>query len=619
MRSLTPGGNASGMTSRLEGLFLRLKKHPGQKTAQTARMEPSGTLFTEVQRRIGMYLRALWGNDFLMTQTGRDFRNHPGYKPSLQQQAIYLPDAYEDHFGVPGSEIYRAASAHAAAHAVYSVEPFPVRSLDNWQIAVISAIEDARVEKLAIREFPGLKQLWSRLHVATPQGRETAGEYLDRLARALLDENYSDDDPWVERGRILFNQADPGESRISMEIGIELAREFGAKNIPFRLNADLLSAPYRDDNRYLWEGKKSVFGKASRRRAKKRVHKLASLFGMTNEVASESDGENTKKVSVLSAIFNFKLDFGNIHEREERGSISAPFHYSEWDYQAQMERPSWVLLLEKKARIGELKIIDEIIAQHKHLITRMKILLDAIQPEGVQRIRKLEEGDEIDINAAIRAQIDLRMGIQPDTRIMMSSVRKTRDISVLVLLDLSKSTNQRVKGQDHTVLELTREACVLLADAIQKVGDPFAIHGFCSDSRHHVEYYRFKDFDHPHDNASKARLAGMAGALSTRMGAGIRHAAHYLEKQKSSKKLLMVITDGEPADVDVRDHKYLQYDAKKAVEAAGRSGIVTYCMSLDPKADQYVSRIFGQRNYMVIDHVKRLPEKLPILYAGLTR
>jgi nitric oxide reductase activation protein len=111
----------------------------------------------------------------------------------------------------------------------------------------------------------------------------------------------------------------------------------------------------------------------------------------------------------------------------------------------------------------------------------------------------------------------------------------------------------------------------------------------------------------------------MSGKLSTRMGAAIRHAGHYLKLQKSSKKLLLVITDGEPADIDVRDPQYLRYDTKKAVEELGRSGITTFCMTLDPRADQYVSRIFGARNYMVVDHVERLPEKLPLLYAGLTR
>jgi nitric oxide reductase NorD protein len=111
----------------------------------------------------------------------------------------------------------------------------------------------------------------------------------------------------------------------------------------------------------------------------------------------------------------------------------------------------------------------------------------------------------------------------------------------------------------------------------------------------------------------------MTGQLSTRMGAAIRHAGHHLKLQRSAKKLLIVITDGEPADIDVRDPQYLRYDTKKAVEEVAKTGVTTYCMSLDPRADNYVSRIFGQNNFMVVDHVQRLPEKLPLLYAGLTR
>jgi nitric oxide reductase activation protein len=111
----------------------------------------------------------------------------------------------------------------------------------------------------------------------------------------------------------------------------------------------------------------------------------------------------------------------------------------------------------------------------------------------------------------------------------------------------------------------------------------------------------------------------MQGQLSTRMGAAIRHATTHLEWQKKGRKLLMLLTDGEPADVDVRDRKYLRYDTRKAVEDAVREGVQVYCLTLDPRADQYVSTIFGARNYLVVDHVARLPEKLPLLYAGLTR
>lgn len=596
--------------------------------------ERKGTLFIDVQRRINMYLRALWARDFFMKPTSGDFESREGYRPFVEDYFIHLPDAFDDFVQegmapVPGLEVYRAASAHAAAHIVHTGEPISAEALNSWQMAVISVIEDARVEALAMRKFPGLAQLWAKLHTATPARGTTAGNYLDRLARALLDETYRDEDPWIIQGRILFKQASDrlDTNRISWEIGVTLAHSFLEKRIPYSISTDRLSAPYRDDNRYFWAFEEFDFDKAAAAgyESVKQVRKYVNVMEMANEIDVETAGDDAEEIWVLGTELypyeNIGEESGgkSFNELEGKEPVSEPFHYSEWDYQIQLDRPSWATVLEKRAKYGDLQRIDDIASRHKRIISKMKFLLDAMQPQGVQRIRKLEDGDEIDINAAIASTIDLRMGMQPDPRIMMRSVRKTRDISVLVLLDLSESTNEKVAGQEHTVLELTREACVLLSDAISRVGDPFAIHGFCSDGRHNVEYFRFKDFDQPYDDKPKAKIAGMTGQLSTRMGAAIRHASHYLGKQKSSKKLLMVITDGEPADVDVRDPQYLRYDTKKAVEEAGRNGILTYCMSLDPRADQYVSRIFGARNYMVVDQVERLPEKLPLLYAGLTR
>lgn len=592
--------------------------------------ERKGTLFIDVQRRINMYLRALWARDFFMKPTSGDFETREGYKPYIEDYFIHLPDAFDDFTGedgtiISGLELYRAAAAHAAAHMVYTREPISAEALNPWQMAVIAVIEDARVETLAIRKFPGLKQLWASLHTATPEQASTAGDYLNRLARALLDPSYQDDDPWIAQGRVLFKEAQEAgkldTNQASWDIGVTLAHTFLEKNIPYNVRSDVLTAPYRDDNRYFWAFKAFDFARsiAAGYEPPKQVRKYVSLMEMVNEVDNEFAGDDAQEIWVLPTEFYLDQEGVTINELEGKEPVSAPYHYPEWDYQIQLERPAWVTVLEKRAKSGDLELIDAIIAQHKRLISRMKYLLDALQPQGVQRIRKLEDGDEIDINAAIDATVDIRMGLQPDPRIMLRSVRKTRDIAVLVLLDLSESTNEKVAGQEYSVLELTRQACVLLADAIAKVGDPFAIHGFCSDGRHNVEYFRFKDFDQPYNEVPKRKLAGMTGQLSTRMGAAIRHACRYLKLQKSSKKLLMVITDGEPADVDVRDPQYLRYDAKKAVEEAGRAGIVTYCMSLDPRADQYVSRIFGIKNYMVVDHVERLPEKLPLLYAGLTR
>jgi len=586
--------------------------------------ERKGTLFVDVQRRINMYLRALWARDFFMKPTSGDFETREGYKPYIENYFIYLPDAYDSHAGVTATEVYRAAAAHAAAHLVETKQPISAEGLSPMQMAVISVIEDARVEERSIRRFPGLRKTWAALHTATPDMTVTMGDYLNRLARALLDPDYQDNDRWIVEGRQLFAAAQDklDTYQISWDIGVQLTHSFREKNIPFAMLTDQLTAPYRDDNRYFWEFEEFDLNKSlsAGYEAPKQVRKYVNVMEFANEVEVETAGDDAQEIWVMGTEFFPYEDNGvSYNASEGKEPVSAPYHYSEWDYQIQLERPDWATVQEKRAKLGDMQCIDDIANQYKREIARMKFLLDAMQPQGTRRIRKLEDGDEIDINAAIRSMIDMRMGMQPDPRIMMRSVRKVRDISVLVLLDLSESTNDKVAGHDYSVLDLTRQATVLLANAINKIGDPFAIHGFCSDGRHDVEYYRFKDFEQPYDEIPKARLAGMTGQLSTRMGAAMRHASHYLKLQKSAKKLLLVITDGEPADVDVRDPQYLRFDTKKAVEEAGRSGILTYCMSLDPRADQYVSRIFGERNYLVVDHVERLPEKLPVLYAGLTR
>ncbi len=561
----------------------------------------NGTLLIDVQRRIRIYLNALWGSDFVIKSIGNDPENRRASQPFIRKSAIHLPNLNYDcvvdgntHF--TGLETYRASATHAAAHIMYSKQHFSDNLVNPWQRAVIATIEDARVEALSIREFPGLKQLWARQHTVTPLHNQTAGDYLNRLARALLDEDYRDDDPWISRGRSLFMGArDLQAYNFSWDMGLALEQAFKNRQVRFGSLPGRPGATYRDDNRYLWASEHS-------------------------DVMEPIDIPWLKLLSTNQTVSGTGDDkqHPSLQMRIESAAASDTYVYPEWDYRTDTITPSWVTLRERNPMTGDLKMIEDITAQNKHLITRMKNLLLAIQYKGVRRIRKQQEGDEIDINAAIRAMTDIRLGKLPDDRIMMSSLRKTRDISVLLLLDLSGSAIQKIHGQDYNVLQLTQKVCVLFADAIEAVGDPLAIHGFNSNSRFDVDYFRFKDFDQPYDDASRARIAGMAADRSTRMGAAVRHATHHLNEHKSGKKLLMTITDGAPADIDMPDRHYLRYDLKHAVIEAQQFGIHTYCIGLDPKADEYISRIFGARNYMVVDHVKTLPEKMLHIYAALT-
>ncbi|MHB1280046.1 MAG: VWA domain-containing protein [Acidithiobacillus sp.] len=593
--------------------------------------ERKGTLFIDVQRRIGMYLRALWGRDFFLRPTSGDFEQREGYRPSIEGYIMHLPDAYDDFIfnsptgeetRIPGIELYRASAAHAACHQVYTTDQFDSTRLSSLQVALVGLIEDARVEGLALAQFPGLKQTWLSLHTATPQSGDTAAALMARLARILLDENYHDDHPWVTLGRRLFSEhrAQTNVTEWARDIGTRLADEMQALGVSYSQSNDVVDIPYRDDNRYMWEFEDiREAGQVIAGVTTQQIRKYVSVMEMINTLDVPGAGDDANEIWVLASEFFRDEETTSLNQQEGREPPPDPYHYPEWDYQMQLDRPDWCTVLEKRPKPGDVEVIDDIVVKHKPIVGRLKYLIEAMQPQGVQRLRKQEDGDEIDLNAAIRAMIDMRMGEQPDPRIMMRNVRKVRDLSVLLLIDLSESTNDLVLGSESTVLQLAREATVLLADALDKIGDPFAIHGFDSNGRHDVEYFRYKDFGASYNDQAKSRLAGMSGQLSTRMGAAMRHAGSILKRQPSNKKLLLVVTDGEPADNDVRDPQYLRFDAKKAVEELTRNGIATYCLSLDPRADQYVSRIFGAKNYMVVDHVQRLPEKLPLLYMGLTR
>ena len=595
--------------------------------------ERKGTLFVDVQRRLNIYLRAMWGRDFFLRPTSGDYESREGLKPYIERYVVHIADAFDDYrpFGddtpdeakISGLELYRATANHCAAHLVYTGEPLSMQMLNTTQMAIIEAIEDARVEELACRDFPNMRASWLALHPPLDTSEpKTAGDLLNRLARALLDLNSNDPHPWVQEGVRLFRaEKDLSTNQVSWNIGVELAHSLGQIPLPeFNVRTDVLRAIYRDDNRTVWESEEyDVEAALEATWGGKQVRKKVSLMEMVNEVNNEYAGDDAEEIWVLETPFYLDQEGVTINELEGRPPISEPYHYHEWDYQIQLERPSWATVLERHPPLGELDVIDKIVTDNKPVISRLKYLIESMIPQAMQRIRRQEDGDELDINAAVRAMIDIRMGQQPDTRIMMRYKRNVRDLAVMVLLDMSESSNDKVRGKDYSIMDLTRSATVLLSDALDRIGDPFALHGFCSDGRHDVHYYRFKDFDQPYSDLVKARLAGLKGSYSTRMGAALRHAGAQLKLQPKSKKVLFIITDGEPADNDVRDPQYLRFDTKRAVEELQRDGITTYALSLDPHADQYVSRIFGAKNFTVLDQVERLPEKLPMLYMGLTR
>jgi len=595
--------------------------------------ERRGVLFIKVQRKLNFYLRALWGRDFFLRPTGADYTD---FRPYIEHRILHMPDAVDDvgpeDNRIAGLELYRATAAHMASHMAYSSAPISAEQLSPAQMFFIGFVEDARVEFKAINDFPGLKKLWTSLLKIADDDDEPEHEtmvVLEHLALMLMDTSETSDDEELNTFAAKFHaeiEENQDNNQFCWNMGMDLFHLFASrKAVPSLRILERIRIPYRDDNRYVWEFEEFSWGVETEYvpASQLQVRRQVSVIEMANEVDCELAGDDAQEIWTCSTnmrpyeddLTDDQVSFNDMWGKEP---VSDPFHYQEWDYQIQLHRPDWATVYERRQPKGDPEDINEIMTEYRPIAHRIKQIIDLLTPEGVQRVRNMEDGDEIDLNAAVDAMISIRMGEQPNTRITMRNVLKSRDLSVVVLMDLSESTNEAMAGSDKTVLQLTREAATLVATAINGIGDPFALHGFASDGRHDVQYYRFKDFSQHYDDEAKSRLAGMKGGLSTRMGAALRHAGHHLLKQPERRKLILLVTDGEPADIDERDPQHLRHDTKKAVEELYSTGVLTYCLTLDPNADAYVKRIFGENNYTIVDNVDRLPEKLPTLFASLT-
>ena len=548
----------------------------------------AGTLFMDAERQLNMFQRAFFETAVDFHPYSEAFETARKPKPHFDQLGLHFPDVYEDIGDISGMDRYRATIAHMLAHKRWS-NPFLADNFSVFQHIAIETFEDARVEHLAMQHYPGLRKLWVSLHPvpkpgACPDGWACIRHKLAMLSYAILNPAHRYTDPAVLDYAAKFSARfaeNPHDEKLAIDLGVGwLAEHYEASFRQANVWFEDTEVSYRDDNRYLW---------------------------MFLEEAEEQD--------------DFHSDHGaqkRLEEEDENGLLPPRF-YPEWDYQLQSYRPDWVTVYEQLQPQGQASEIDTLLEKHKRLAKQLKAIVDLLKPQQRKRVRYQEEGDDLDLDVALRAAIDYRIGSTPDTRIQQSHVKDGRDIAVLLLLDLSESINDVPAGAQSSILQLSQEAAALLATSVEALGDPLAIAGFSSNTRNEVNYSHFKGFSEPWGDAPKARLAAMEGGFSTRMGAALRHAGSYMENRAEEKRLILVLTDGEPHDIDVTDPKYLQDDTHLAVGELASKGVSTYCISLDPNADNYVAEIFGRNNFAVIDKVESLPEKLPKLFMSLTK
>jgi nitric oxide reductase NorD protein len=191
-----------------------------------------------------------------------------------------------------------------------------------------------------------------------------------------------------------------------------------------------------------------------------------------------------------------------------------------------------------------------------------------------------------------------------------------RDLSCLLLADLSMSTESHI-DDDTQVIDMVKDSLLLFGEALHTLGDHFAMYGFSSVKRSHVRFTLLKNFKERYDDQVRGRIQALKPGFYTRMGAAIRQATEVLNEQKNSQKLLLILTDGKPNDIDYYEGRFGIEDTHQAIRAAKRLGIKPFCITIDQQAEAYLPYIFGSSGYAVIKHSRQLPLRLPQLYHQL--
>ena len=572
------------------------------------------------------WLRLLWGTAPAL---------HLGSQaPFISAGAIHLP-------AQPHWQLHCAAAAHAAAHLVYSPARFDGTALVPITRHLLALLEDARVEALAMRELPGLARLWRPLHTASPSDGVGCEALMGRLARALADPNYADPHPWVQKGRRLFylddglgdgrdGCADQGADGAVRAFGVErlallalrtpaelrdaalrLGHDLGQLRLPFNARGHRPAPAYRDDHRWMWD--------AEQLRAVQPPPVAQPLPRATPPPPSDPPADPPPAL-----------------DDAPRHSGTSALRYPEWDHVIRRLRPAWCQVLEVAALPHTGPALPLAISPTAAHILRRRLLqpLRALaKPQA--SLQRSASGDVVDLDALVRWRVDRRqaaVGCVVETRSAMDDPRlfhqqprrSLAQAAVWLLVDRSASSAQPLHPTGHSLLQGAVLSATALAGALRDLGVSCAVAAFNSNGRHAVQLDVLQTPDAHRsaraspDDALPQHLQALRSAGSTRLGAALRHVTGRLLAQRASTRWLLLLSDGQPHDVDAHDQRYLVEDARHAVRQARRAAVRMVCIRLAPSLagasaaqpanDAVATRIFGPGGVQTAASVDALPQ-----------
>lgn len=523
-----------------------------------------------------------------------------------------------------------AAVAHAPAQAT---DPDPLRA------DLLSLRTALHMTKATLTAAPGLCELYAGLAHVTLQSRPQHSLPQDEGAiEAVIRHMLDDPTPLSPRAQTLLGIVQSNDLPcLSAPRGY---RPFRPVPLWPDLRALVLSArdevESRDADGPPEEGSNKTH-RARRRKADQAerrdsliLHKFEAILSWAeflnlNRRVDDDDPDSAKKAAddqeeiglgqiSKAPATRLKLHLDLAPEDVDRERLSGTTLYPEWDTRTGTYLPDHVRVLDSVAQPGTAQPAFRSDPQARRRIHRVRQQFEALRPGRVSIPGQLD-GDELDIEAAVRARVNILANGTGTNRIWRQTRPQARDLAVSILLDVSRSTESAVG--DRAVIDIEREALAALAWGLDACGDTFAINAFSSLKRDRVYIQTCKGFDDPMGQLVEDRIGGLRPGFYTRLGAAVRHASRGLAAQGGKRRLLLVITDGKPNDLDHYEGRHGIEDTAMAVREARRAGQSVFGITVDKQAKAWFARMFGQGSFYVIAHPERLTEALPMIYREL--
>lgn len=609
-----------------------------------------GLELKDIHTVLGSYAAALFGKEVQIRSSALFYKNLPGlsrFFSVTDGTRVFLPSRIEA-FGDEdlNFKTYKWALTHEVAHLIFgtfTVNPVDLRRLAEFQdplpaFKIFEFLEDERVDYLMGLEYPGLEKDRRMIMDAYLAKLPEKGEVIQSVFESLsfrVAKNM--EHPAVRDCRLmhLLKEALPKVItrdctadevlRLTIRIYESLNGDSACDVCENREATDRVFYRGVLDFRLVEETRRGMSGlilgmveRFNEKNAEVRPEQIEAALERIDE-AEGVDSEvllwQITEPDRLDELFErVKV---TIEEMEEESRFRRTVYYDEWDNKLEDYKKDWCRVREIEMPATSLLFYNRTIKEYYGMVSLLRRHFGLLRPDRVKRYFREERGDDFDLDALIESVVERHAGKTPSDKVYIRRDKKLRDVSVAFLVDMSYSTGE-VLPSGKRIIDVEREGLVLMAEALESIGDRWAVYGFSTERRDKADFFIVRDFNEPFTDIVRMRFESIRPIGLTRLGAAIRHANSFLEKQDSLIRLLVLLSDGRPYDIDYGDVDYSVEDTRMALWEGRNKGINSFCITVDKKSRDYLPHMYGEANYTIIDNIEALPISLPLIYKKLT-